>query len=301
MDWQKIIVEVSDPENFSFRECLYFLGRSDKECLHYIRGNTLQKMILAGDTPALLHIADTGKGALEVMVRAADNTPVDAAGIRDYVSRWLDLGMNLQAFYNYSEGDTLLRGLPQRYKGLRLVGIPDLFEAITWTIIGQQINLAFAYTLRQRFIQAFGHHEKIDGTDYYLYPHPAVVAALPPEALLPMQFSRGKAAYIINTAQQMASGQLSAAMFATLPYEAAKEKLLALKGIGNWSANYVLMKYKRFPQALPLEDAGLHNAIRHRLQLDAKPTPAQLQTYTGRWQQHAAYATFYLWRSLLSQ
>jgi len=113
-----------------------------------------------------------------------------------------------------------------------------------------------------------------------------------------MQFSRSKAQYIIRIAAAMADGRLSDAHLQEMQYEAARQYLLQWKGIGNWSANYVLMKYRRFPEALPLEDAGLHNALRKQLQLSAKPSLADVKTYTAHWKQHAAYATFYLWRSL---
>ena len=179
--------------------------------------------------------------------------------------------------------------------------MPDLFEAISWAIIGQQINLSFAYTLRERLIKTYGYHAAVDEGDYYLYPLPAVIAALTPEQLLPMQFSKSKAQYLINAAKSMVSGELSATRLDEMDYETARENLVSLKGIGNWSANYALMKYRRFPQSVLLEDVGLQNAIKNRLNLAAKPSMSALQEYTKHWKEHAAYATFYLWRSLLPQ
>lgn len=64
------------------------------------------------------------------------------------------------------------------------------------------------------------------------------------------------------------------------------------------SKDGLLMKFAQHPQALPLEDAGLHNALKTRLDLPAKPTLAEVKTITQHWQQHAAYATFYCWRAL---
>ncbi|PSL48265.1 DNA-3-methyladenine glycosylase II [Chitinophaga niastensis] len=302
MTWQKIKIPVNDAQNFSFAECLHFLGRSDKECLHYIRNGKLQKMLLADGEPVVVEIAAGDiPGHLEARVIAPAGGQVPEAPIIRYVTHWLHLDANLQSFYDYTEKDPLLKGLAQEYRGLRLVGMPDLFEAISWPIIGQQINLGFAYTLRQRFITNFGYHAIVDGTDYYLYPHPAVIAALTPDQLTPMQFSRSKALYLIETAKQMADGHLNETDLGAMNYEQARESLVALKGIGNWSANYTLMKYRRFPQSILLEDVGLHNAIKNRLHLEAKPSMAELQQYTKSWKEHAAYATFYLWRSLLPQ
>jgi DNA-3-methyladenine glycosylase II len=302
MALQKIIIPINDPQHFSFEECLRFLGRSDKECLHYIRNGKVQRMLLSEGEPVVVEIAPGKKpDHLEVTVLAPLDVEVAAAPIIKFITHWWHLDADLQSFYDYTETDPLLKGLAQQYRGLRLIGMPELFEAISWPIIGQQINLAFAYTLRQRFITHFGYHAVVNGTDYYLYPHPAVVAALTPEQLTPMQFSRSKALYLVETAKQMAGGSLSEAALDAMSYEAALESLVAMKGIGNWSANYALMKYRRFPQSVLLEDVGLQNAIKNRLNLESKPSMSELQAYTKPWKEHAAYATFYLWRSLLPQ
>lgn len=302
MALQKIIVPVTDPENFSLEECLRFLGRSDKECLHYICNGKVQRMLLSEGEPVVVEIAP-GKVAdyLEATVLAPLGEEIAEAPIIKYITHWLHLDANLQSFYDYTAKDPLLKGMAEKYRGLRLVGMPDLFEAISWPVIGQQINLSFAYTLRQRFITHFGYHAPVNGVDFYLYPHPAVVAALAPEQLTPMQFSRSKALYLVETARQMAAGRLSESSLNAMSYEEARQSLVALKGIGNWSANYALMKYRRFPQSVLLEDVGLQNAIKNRLNLAAKPSMSALQEYTKHWKEHAAYATFYLWRSLLPQ
>ncbi|HEY8918025.1 MAG TPA: AlkA N-terminal domain-containing protein [Chitinophaga sp.] len=297
-----ITVPILHPEQFSFAECLVFLSRSDRECLHFVKDGYLQRMIVQDGAPLLLKIREAAdKKALEVQVVNPWEVVVDEVSIRRFVTHWLHLDADMQSFYNFAAQDAVLAPLVQRYPGLRLIGIPDLFEAITWTITGQQISLPFAYTLRRRFIQAFGYHVQAEGADHYTYPHPAVVAGLQPDDLIPMQFSRSKAHYIIGIAAAMAEGRLTAARLQQMEYTAAREYLLQWKGIGNWSANYVLMKYSRFPEALPLEDAGLHNALRRQLQLPAKPSLVAVKDYTAHWQQHAAYATFYLWRSLSNE
>lgn len=302
MALQKIKVPINDPQNFSFQECLRFLGRSDKECLHYIVEGKVRRMLLSDGEPVVIEIAPgASAGYLEVTVLAPLNVLVAEEPIIKYITHWWHLDANLQPFYDYTAKDPLLKGLANEYRGLRLIGMPDLFEAISWPIIGQQINLAFAYTLRQRFITHFGYHAVVDNTDYYLYPHPVVVAALEPAQLAPMQFSRSKALYLVETAKQMASGRLSEAGLDAMSYEEALQSLVAMKGIGNWSANYALMKYRRFPQSVLLEDVGLQNAIKNRLHLESKPSMPALQNYTRPWKEHAAYATFYLWRSLLPQ
>ena len=295
----EINIPVTDHANFSFAECLVFLGRSEKECLHYVQNGVIQKMIVTEGSPVLVEIRDNPAGkSLTATVVYPGQASVDEVYIRSYITHWLHLDGNMKSFYGFAAKDAVLAPLVKRYRGLRLIGIPDLFEALTWSITGQQITLAFAYTLRQRFIQAFGYHTVVGGKDHFVYPHPAVVAALEPASLISMQFSRSKADYIIRLAQSMADGCLSVEKLQAMDYVQAREHLVSFRGIGNWSANYVLMKYNRYLQALPLEDAGLHNALKQQLQLVAKPSVTEVKEYTRHWEQHAAYATFYLWRSL---
>jgi DNA-3-methyladenine glycosylase II len=291
-----IRIPIKDKARFNFDECLLFLNRSPRECMHRVEDGHLYKLFADGDTPVLLDISYKN-GEIQVQPKG----PVNETAVKDYITRWLHLDGNMESFYRFAADDHILGPLVSEYKGLRLIGIPDLFESLTWTITGQQINLAFAYTLKQRLVQAFGYETEIDGYPYYLYPPPEVLAVVPPEKLLEMQFSKGKTAYILHVAQQMAEGNLTAEQLLQMDYSAALEKLVSLKGIGNWSANYVLMKYARFPQALPLEDAGLHNALKNRMRLAVKPPIPDVKEYTAHWKNNAAYATFYLWRSLYTK
>ncbi|SFW19503.1 DNA-3-methyladenine glycosylase family protein [Chitinophaga sancti] len=291
----KITIPVNDHANFSFDECLVFLSRSDKEALHEVAGKTLRKVIVVNNTPVLTTITDAPKKKGLQVETSAD---ADPAAIKNYITHWLHLDADLNEFYTFAGKDAVLSPLIQQYKGLRLIGIPELFEALTWTITGQQINLSFAYTLKQRLIHAYGDAVTAGDKTYYVYPQPATIAALEPATLTGMQFSRSKADYIISIARAMAEERLTLAQLQSLDYTAAREYLISFKGIGNWSANYVLMKFSRYWQALPLEDAGLHNAFKQQLNLAVKPSLAEIKKYTQHWQQHAAYATFYLWRSL---
>ncbi|ASZ13762.1 DNA-3-methyladenine glycosylase 2 [Chitinophaga pendula] len=296
----KIQLPVTDHSNFSYTACLGFLGRSDRECLHQVVDGRIYKMMVYEGQPVLLCITeDREQQSLVAEVLYTGEGAVSAEAVRGYVTQWLHLDADLRSFYAFAAVDPVLGPLVARYKGLRLIGIPDLFEALTWTITGQQISLPFAYTLRKRFVTAFGYALEHGGATHYVYPVPEVVTAVPAEWMTDMQYSRGKAAYIHVIAAAMASGQLDGQRLKEMGYSDALQYLRSFKGIGNWSANYVLMKYARFPEALPLEDAGLHNALRRQLALPAKPTLKEVSALTAHWGEHAAYATFYLWYSFL--
>ena len=194
--------------------------------------------------------------------------------------------------------DKLLQPLVEKYFGYRIIGQPDLFESLVWAVLGQQINLQFAYTLKQRFIEQFGETIGFENQHYYLFPKPGTVAMLTDEHLLPLQFSRQKSKYVVLIAEAFAKGEISKEKLKNMPLQEAKEKLMSIKGVGNWTANYALMKTFRYPDAFPLEDAGVHNAIKNLKGMKAKPTLDQVKRIFKKYRGWEAYATLYLWKSL---
>jgi DNA-3-methyladenine glycosylase II len=218
--------------------------------------------------------------------------------LRQRVGEWLDLQTDLTPFYEQVAGDAILGKVVAQCKGLRLVGIPDLFEALSWAVIGQQITLAYAYTLKQRLVQTFGKQVTVSGAHYLVYPAAETIAAQPPEALSGV-LPRWKAEYLRAAAQAVASGQISKEKLVAAGYQKAREMLLGIRGVGNWTANYVLMKCLRYRQAFPAEDAGLHNALRHLASLERKPSVRQVKQFAQSWEGWQAYATFYCWHTLL--
>lgn len=286
------------PKEFSFQQCLHFLRRSPDELLHTCDNCGVEKVISVNGKAVLFSVRIDEKQQLSVSVLNHTASASIKQSIISYIETWFDLKTDLVPFYKMASKDPVLKPLVKKYFGYRVVSMPDLFESLSWAIIGQQINLRFAYSLKQRFVQQFGERLNWKGKTYYLFPDPVKIAALQPASLLSLQFSRQKAAYVIGIAKAFADGTVSTGQLGKLPFEKAKENLKQLKGIGNWTANYALMKTFHFPNAFPLEDAGLHQAIRKQLQLDTKPTLQQIEQLFKKYRGWEAYATLYLWRSL---
>jgi 3-methyladenine DNA glycosylase/8-oxoguanine DNA glycosylase len=124
------------------------------------------------------------------------------------------------------------------------------------------------------------------------------VAALEPEQLKPLQFSRSKAEYVIGLARKVASGELP---LEDLPEGAATSaalRLAAERGIGPWTAHYVLMRGCGFGDCVPLGDAGLTLALQRHHQLDHRPTVKETAALMAPFAPHRSLATFHLWASL---
>jgi DNA-3-methyladenine glycosylase II len=285
------------PEEFSYPLALSFLERSPREVLHRVEDGKIFKLLNIEGVPVLFSIQ--GKdNHLQIEVLHGDPSKAGKEVMVQYVREWFDLETDLKPFYSLAKSDALLKGLVKEYRGYRIVGQPDLFESLVWAVLGQQINLAFAYTLKQRFVETFGERMEVNRQSYYIFPSASRVAQLSPDSLLALQFSRQKAAYTIGIARAFAEGNMSKEKLRGLPLKEAKEELISIKGIGNWTANYALMKTFRYPDAFPLEDAGLHNAIRNQLGLKSKPSLERVKKIFKKYKGWEAYATLYLWKSL---
>ncbi|KRF07148.1 DNA-3-methyladenine glycosylase [Paenibacillus sp. Soil766] len=288
------------PEPFRYEQNIGYLSRSTNECLFVVDNSSIYKLLFIGDNLALIAVHSEDDVVLHIQIihyTGASLTSTVRENIARYVWEWFDLGTDLTSLYEMK--DPILRQVTEEFRGLRLMGIPDLFEAMSWGIIGQQINLAFAYTLKRRLVETFGTSLEWEGRTFWAFPTPERIAALTTEDLTALQFTGKKAEYLIGVANLMAQGALSkAGLLAMSDFLAMEKELLRIRGIGPWTANYVLMRCLRNPAAFPLADVGLHNALKHVLGLEAKPSLEEIRQLAEGWRGWEAYATFYLWRVL---
>ncbi|AFD08567.1 DNA-3-methyladenine glycosylase family protein [Solitalea canadensis] len=294
-------ISIPTPPLFSFNECLWFLDRNYDECLHTINGNEVRKALLINGHPLLISAKET-EGHLAIDILKGPNNDVTVSLLKEYVADWFDLNNQLDPFYDMLQEHSVLAYMTKDYKGLRLMGIEDMFEAICWCIIGQQINLTFAYKLKRRLVERYGTTIYFEDQRYHLFPHYNVLATALFDELKEMQYSTQKANYIISTAKAFANGEISKERIKSLPGLEEKQKALTnLKGIGIWTANYVLMKTLKEYTCIPHGDIGLLNALaNHQIITDRKDIAA-INRFFEDFKGWESYLTFYLWRSLAPQ
>jgi DNA-3-methyladenine glycosylase II len=290
-------IQLATPKEFDFKLNLEFLKRSPREVLHVVHDDHVLKALKLNDEKILVRVKSSNQ-KLIIEFLNTEPTPKTKELTKQFVKEWFDLETDLNPFYQLASKDKLLAPLTKKFYGYRIIGQPDLFESVIWAVIGQQINLQFAYTLKQRFVEKFGERLVVNDQSYYLFPEPKLVSQLNDDVLLALQFSRQKSQYARTIAEAFALGEISKEKLKGVPLEQAKEILMNIKGIGNWTANYALMKTFRYPDAFPLEDAGVHNAIKNLKKMDRKPTLDEVRKQFKKYKGWEAYATLYLWKSL---
>ena len=209
------------------------------------------------------------------------------------VTRLLNLARDPGPFER-AAAQTPFADLVARRPGLRIPLTPNHFEGLIWAIVGQQVNLPFAFALRRRLCELAG----MPMGDLFAHPSPAQVAGVAIDDLLARQFSRRKAEYVIGLSRAVADGALDLEALSRGPATVAHATLVAQRGLGPWSANYIMIRAMGFADGLPIGDTGLTSGLQRVLALDVRPDAAETTRLMEPIRPFRSLATFHLWRSL---
>jgi 3-methyladenine DNA glycosylase/8-oxoguanine DNA glycosylase len=195
--------------------------------------------------------------------------------------------------------------LLKRFGALRIVRALDLYEALLVAVIGQQVSVQAAQSVRRRLMQNLGTRVTVDNgpvqENHYLYPTPQQVIEAGELALREQGLSRQKSTYLLEIANRAATGELDREAFATLSDENALSRLCEIKGVGRWTAEIALMRGLGRNDVFAAGDLGLQVAVQELLGMPKRPTEKALRKIAERWKGWRSYAAFYLWMTLQSR
>jgi DNA-3-methyladenine glycosylase II len=170
------------------------------------------------------------------------------------VATLLGIEFDLAAFDRFACGQgEELAGVVERLRGYRPPISPDPFETLVTSITAQQVSLASAFAIRSRMIERLGQ----PGVRAYAFPTRERLAAADPSELTAVGFSGRKAEYVIG----LARADLDYCALSRLPDEDVKARLVAERGLGEWTADWFLARHLARPQAWPAGDLGLRKAV----------------------------------------
>jgi DNA-3-methyladenine glycosylase II len=196
-------------------------------------------------------------GGRELRIAAADGgvdvEPLDAE-TEPVVRRLLGFDFDLVAFSAWAATDDRLAPLVLRFAGFRPSLAPDPFEALVTSITAQQVSLHAAVAIRNRLVERFG--ERVGRV--WAFPLRERLALASEEELFRLGFSRRKAEYAIG----LARSDLDLAELALLSAEEVKTRLTAVRGLGEWTADWFLARCLGRARAWPAGDLALRKAVR---------------------------------------
>ncbi len=291
---------------FNFAQTLRFIlsppallnGRQFAPLLDYFVDGEYRRVLDSGGDLILYGVRGRGtaeKPELHVRILAGPNDRNSQRAAAVEVGRQFAAALDLRPFYAMGEADPVLRRLIAHFHGMRVPQAPQVFEILISAIIEQQVNLSFAHKVKKALIDAYGRGVELEGRRYNAFPEPATLAVTTPRELLRLQVSGPKALYIIAISHLLVDGALDLENLRQLEPAPAHEKLLELKGVGPWTAQYVGMRALSHLDCLPAADVGLQKVIQHFYGLRKRPSPERVQKMARAWQGWRSYATFYLW------
>ncbi len=275
------------PAGYRAQEILAYHGRDPEGLTERADGNRIWKALASDDGPVVLEISLEREGAWVHLHAKRKLGPASMAFLHAASLGMLGLHNEVTGF------ETRHGVLAAPRRGLRLPLVPNGFDALAWGIIGQQINVKFAGSLRREVIALAG--EKIG--DMRTHPTAARVANIDIAALQARRFSRSKAAYLIGAAAAVAGGELDIENLASGSAVMAENKLTALHGVGTWTARYVLLR-RGFADTALVGDSALAAALQRLHKLSDRPDHSQQAALMAQFSPHRSLATMHLWNSL---
>ena len=252
------------PRGYRADLTLRYLGRDSDSLCERVEGNT----ILTADTRIVLNVG------------RASARPISTA------KKLLGLNLDPRPF------ERAHPELAKPHRGAHLPQTATVWESLMWAIVGQQVNLPFAYRLRRVLVELCGEPAR-NG----LRRHPTAerVARLDYADLTQRQFSRSKAQYVVDAARLIASGALALETFPSREPSEVEDMLLNVRGVGIWTANYVMMRGCAFPDCVPAGDSALSASLQSYLNLDHRPDAHETRTLMERFAPWRSLATLHLW------
>jgi DNA-3-methyladenine glycosylase II len=196
-------------------------------------------------------------GGREVRIEAAPGgvlvEPLDAE-IEAEVGRLLGLPFDLGAFHRWARrADPVVRRVASALQGFRPPLAPGPFESLVTSISAQQVSLFAAFAIRNRLIERYGER----GGHAFSFPTRERLAAADEEDLFSLGFSRRKAEYVVG----LARSDLDLDALAALPDDEVKARITAVRGLGEWTADWFLARHLARPRAWAPGDLGVRKAI----------------------------------------
>jgi DNA-3-methyladenine glycosylase II len=215
------------------------------------------------------------------------------------------LNDDVEAHHATMASDRYMAPLLERFGALRIVRAPDLYEALLVAVIGQQVSVQAAQSIRRRLMQKMGTRVTVSNAsgqeNHYLYPTAQQLIEAGKLALREQGLSRQKSTYLLEVAHRAVAGELDREAFATLSDGDALGRLCEIKGVGRWTAEIALMRGLGRNDVFAAGDLGLQVAVQELRGMRKRPSEKFLRKIAERWKGWRSYAAFYLWMTLQSR
>jgi DNA-3-methyladenine glycosylase II len=238
------------------------------------------------------------RGSVEDLRLAVNVAGSRSTRVRDAVAhevrRIFGLDFDLVGFYRMAKGDPVLADLVSSLYGMRPTLAPGGLEMLVGSIIAQQVNLTFAFTLRARLVRRYGPAVAIGGETVHAFPEAEALARLRVRDLRALQFSTRKAEYIRDVAGAVTAGALDLTALTTASNADVIARLTALRGLGRWTADWYLARCLGRGDACPAGDLAVRKVFDHHYGRGRTLSEEAIRRRARAWGEYQTLAIHYL-------
>jgi DNA-3-methyladenine glycosylase II len=235
-----------------------------------------------------------GRPELEVTLVCENPSPRTCLEAESALVRLLGLNIDLGGFYSAAEADGDLGPLVERFRGAKPTRFLTLFESIANAIVFQQLSLNSAMSILNRLAETYGVPFDCDENVCPVFPEARLLARLQAEQAKTIGVSTNKARALVEGARIINEQNLSIDVFQTMDNELAVAKLVKFRGIGRWSADYVLLRGLGRLDVFPRGDVGARACLDRWLKPGDRLSDSELEDKMSKWRGYAGLVYFHL-------
>jgi DNA-3-methyladenine glycosylase II len=256
-------------------------------------GKTYRRVLMPGDTPVEVAVVQGGSARAPILTVT---TPGARLGIKtrealvSTLDKMLGLSVDLRPWRRLARANQRLADLINPFVGFKPPRLPSVFETLVNGIACQQLSMQVGMHLLNRLCHAYG--LKVGAN--HAFPRPVDLASASPVQLRRLGFSGSKSLVILTLARAATEGTLNLEDLAALDTAEALDRLIALKGIGRWTAQYVLLRGLGRLDVFPADDVGSQNKMQRWLRRTRRPDYEQMHRILTPWRPYRGLLYFYL-------
>ncbi|MBM4258101.1 MAG: DNA-3-methyladenine glycosylase 2 [Deltaproteobacteria bacterium] len=301
MSTQRFTLTPVPPYNFDLT--VHRFLRFKDEIVDRVTPRQYQRLLSVDGNLILATVTDEGtpaKPQLGIELQSKGRVGLERPEIVAQLRHILCTDLDLKPFYRLAKIDEVLTTIAPRFRGLKLVQSPTVFEALVGAVLAQQVNLTFAYSIKKELVETFGEKWRTNGEIHHAFPAPERFAEQKEEDLLHFRLSRAKAGTLVRLGQAFASGSVQDTDLRQRSDEEIITQLTHIKGIGRWSADIALMRGLARFDAFPGGDLGVVKYVAQGLLGKAeKATEAEMRAFAERWKPYRGLALIYCYAELI--
>ena len=284
------------PYDFDASASFAVYGRRRYAADTFVDGMFARGLEVGGKSVAI-SVRSTGEleePRLEIRIAGDELSAKEQSRVVDVAARSVGAKGSPLGFYESLEASDPMSGLARHFRGLGIPQAVSTFEGLVLSILGQQISNEVARVLRDLLVDSLGISISVEGLEYRLFPSPSAIAEAGTEALRGIKFSARKAEYIVDIAESVASGDLDFDALADLPDESIVDELVKLRGVGPWTAHWLLIRAFDRPDGFPEGDLAVQRSLGALYNGGTRLTPKEAVDLSARWCPYRSYLVTYM-------